>query len=924
MSELLRDLWKSLEQGWEAGAPSLPGPSVGRGLFSNPFLSERDRDVQDLRTLYERVRMSYDQSIFPSEDRLEQALLNIFRAACKEAGVEDYRPAVMRAYLPFAAMLRQEFHAFPGLEGDAFARLTLRDLSELRTFLLRMDAKLRNADDTYDLACRALRVLLAHILEASSDGPQGAEEGALLLQASALESLRDPASEIEFAWQLFFARDLRSAELFTDVRVQLEHNALTTCRVDPSDPNAWTTKVYLPTKAKGRSAEELVADYLGDTPLAELFDASVPIAISDEVRFEHTHILGGSGHGKTQLLLHLIHHDLAREEGPGLIVIDSQGDLIRMLSHLDLFHPSSTLADRLVLIDPSDIEHPFALSLFDVPRDRLASYGPAERERLLNGAVEMYEYVFSSLLGAELTQKQGVIFRFLARLMMVIPGATLHTFLDLMEHGERFRSYMATLDGTARRFFDEEFFHPSFAATKKQIAKRLWGILANPVFERMFSQPSGMLDFFEAMQQRKIILISTAKDVLRQEGAEILGRFLIAKITQAVMERSAVEHHARAPSFIYIDEAQEYVDDHLALLLNQARKYRVGLTLAHQNLDQLPASLRASVMSSTSIKLAGGVSAKDARAIAEDFGADPDFLQSMRKRRGQTQFACMVRNQTPRAVAVSIPLGSVNALPTLSDPEFEGLIETNRARYCTPATAIMPASTTATPSPLAEDEPVLSTIFDAPGSASAAPVVPEARTQPVQASAPAPEETAPTPRPTRPKPDPYVTGQGGRDHKYLQHLLRGAAHERGFKADIELAVIGGAIDVAIEGRGRRIACEVSVTTDADHEAGNVAKGFTADFDEVWLVVANARKRGALAASIQAGLSDGKRERFIALSPEEAIARLDMFAAEMEIKSSSVRGYKVTVRQTPLDPGEVKRKRDAVAGVVARSLNKPKS
>src|SRR5262249_22212274 len=161
---------------------------------------------------------------------------------------------------------------------------------------------------------------------------------------------------------------------------------------------------------------------------------------------------------------------------------------------------------------------------FDVPEACLATYSPADRERLLNGAIEMYEYVFSSLLGAELTQKQGVIFRFLARLLMLIPGATLQTFLDLMEEGERFREYMCKLDGTARRFFEREFFHPSFAATKKQIAKRLWGILANPVFERMFSQPKGKLDLFEAMQARKIILISTAKDVLRQEGSEILGR----------------------------------------------------------------------------------------------------------------------------------------------------------------------------------------------------------------------------------------------------------------------------------------------------------------------------------------------------------------------------------------------------------------
>ena len=652
MSEILSDFWKSIEKSWQEGAsaPSL-GPSVGRGLFSNPFLSEHDRDVRDVRTLYARVRSAYEQSIFADEDRLEAALLATFKDVCQETGVTDYRRAVSIAYTPLSALLREELLSFPDLTDDDFTHLTLRDMSELRSLLFRKDTQLRRADETHDLAFRVVRVLLLRILEASGEAPTTASDGALELETSALDALHDPAEHIEFTWRLFFAKELEDTALFEGVRAQLRHNTYTACRIEPNDQRA-ASKVIAPTEVKGRTSRDLVSDYLGNTPLTSLFEANVPISISDEVRFEHTHILGGSGHGKTQLLLHLIHNDLTREEGPGLIVIDSQGDLIRTLSRLELFAPGGALAERLVLIDPSDIEYPIALSLFDAPKNRLAGYGPAERERLLNGAVEMYEYVFSSLLGAELTQKQGVIFRFLARLMMVIPDATLHTFLDLMEHGERFRSYMAELDGTARRFFDEEFFHPSFAATKKQIAKRLWGILANPVFERMFSQPESKLDFFEAMQQRKIILISTAKDVLRQEGAEIFGRFLLAKITQAVMERAAIPHGDRSPAFIYIDEAHEYVDEHMAFLLNQARKYRVGLTLAHQNLDQLPPSLRASVMSSTSVKLAGGVSAKDARALADDFGADADFLQSMRKRRGRTQFACHVRNQTPRGRGV--------------------------------------------------------------------------------------------------------------------------------------------------------------------------------------------------------------------------------------------------------------------------------
>src|SRR3546814_160282 len=137
----------------------------------------------------------------------------------------------------------------------------------------------------------------------------------------------------------------------------------------------------------------------------------------------------------------LIHHDLMRtkDDGRSVVIIDSQGDLIRTISHLAAFspHAAESLADRLVIIDPNDVEFPVCLNLFDWNRERLASYSPVHREQILNGTIELYEYLFGALLGAELTQKQGVIFKYLARLMLEIPDATVQTLRELMEDGER-------------------------------------------------------------------------------------------------------------------------------------------------------------------------------------------------------------------------------------------------------------------------------------------------------------------------------------------------------------------------------------------------------------------------------------------------------------------------------------------------------
>jgi hypothetical protein len=267
-----------------------------------------------------------------------------------------------------------------------------------------------------------------------------------------------------------------------------------------------------------------------------------------------------------------------------------------------------SLAERVVLIDPNDVEHPPALNLFDFGLDRLERYSAVEREKLINGAIALYEYMFGALLGAELTQRQGVIFRYLARLMMVVPGATIHTLREFMEEPEATRPYLNKLDATSRHFFESQFFSGAFDDTRQQILTRLWGVLSNSVLARMFSNPRNKLDLFEAMNRGSLILINTAKDLLKQEGCEILGRFFMAMIAHAAQERASIPADRRRATFVYIDEAQDYFDQSVEQLLNQARKYKVGLILAHQNLGQFELRLMAAVMASTAIKLAGAAS----------------------------------------------------------------------------------------------------------------------------------------------------------------------------------------------------------------------------------------------------------------------------------------------------------------------------
>src|SRR3954453_17165229 len=127
-------------------------------------------------------------------------------------------------------------------------------------------------------------------------------------------------------------------------------------------------------------------------------------------------------------------------------------------------------------------------------------------------------------------------------------------------------------------------------------------------------------------------------------------------------------------------------------LLNQARKYRVGLVLAHQNLGQFDTRLSAAVMASTAIKLAGGVSAKDASALAREMRCETEFLLSMRKHQKATDFACFIRNVTPQPVQLTVPFGQMEGQPRMSTEELQAVIDQNRHRYAAQASHVLRAS----------------------------------------------------------------------------------------------------------------------------------------------------------------------------------------------------------------------------------------
>lgn len=897
--------------------------------------SAHSREQGDTFALYDRVENAQARSPFSDEDTISDFIIEIIFEACERRGVTPSISLGSALYETIKGLLYFDGLLIELPERSAISKLTIEEGVYLRAAWKR---HLHFLDDHERLTViwrDKLSWLFSGMLEyfplsAFTDIDERgvpADDSIVLPEARACDLCDNLPEVLDRLMITFFDQDVVNAHLFDPLRERFDDNAYRVSGIPPEKRYSSAQKIVMPTQNKSTSPEYLIEGYLQGTPFLSFFNSTLPFAIPFPARFEHTHIVAGSGHGKTQLLQFLIHHDLvkAQDDGRSVVVLDSQGDMIRTIAHLKLFdpHEGGSLADRFVLIDPTDVEHPVGLNMFDFDRARVSTLSVQDREMILNATVETYEYFFGALLGAELTQRQGVIFRYLARLMMEIPDATIHTLLELMMNGEKYRPYMEKLTGTARTFFLTQFFDRHFAENKKQITARLWGVLSNTTLERMFSHPKNKVDLFRLTQEGKIILVNTAKDFLGHEGSSIFGRFIVSLIAQAAIQRAILPAYERTPTFAYIDEAEDYFDENIGRLVNQARKYKIGLVFSHQNLDQLSTALRASVLASTSIKFAGGLSSKDANTLDTEFRTDAQFLLGQKKRGNHTEFACYVKNFTSKALSVSIPLGYVENMPTLDEDDYAELLEKNREVYSVEPE--IPEIEAPFVQPKRAEKPETIRLKAPVPNAKVSPTLKEITSVlPISDELDIPEPrvlraTAPIPRY-----EPKEQGGGGKQHKYLAHLVKQLAEERAFKASIEEPILDGAgrVDVHLSRGEQKIAVEISVTTGKDWELQNVEKCLAAGYEEILVVSTNARHLKSLARFIPENLDESVRDKVKYFSPEDLIEYLDQNASTTPTATeSTVRGYKVKVTRQALSPADIAERRSAVAQVIARSLSR---
>jgi len=236
--------------------------------------------------------------------------------------------------------------------------------------------------------------------------------------------------------------------------------------------------------------------------------------------------------------------------------------------------------------------------------------------------------------------------------------------------------HVAQFDPITQSFFRQDWSSADYKRTRQGIRARLLTLLKNPTFRRIFSATTNEFQMYSELQTRRLILLDTNKPALDAEGASFLGRMYVAMMMQAAHRRFENSCTNYRKVLFVIDEAQEYFDERIAEMLEQARKAGIGLIVAHQTISQIrKAGLDpATVLGNTATKIVSTQYPDDARDVGKTMRVKPEAILNL----PQYSFGLYNRNQ---------PFTSIRA-PEHALTDFEFRADRNQVkmvmeeRYC--------------------------------------------------------------------------------------------------------------------------------------------------------------------------------------------------------------------------------------------------
>jgi hypothetical protein len=191
-----------------------------------------------------------------------------------------------------------------------------------------------------------------------------------------------------------------------------------------------------------------------------------------------------------------------------------------------------------------------------------------------------------------------------------------------------------------REFFQDSFYSSMYSLTKQSISLKLQSLLNSEIFRKVlcsndfsyWGSRDNSIDLRELINKKKILLFNLSKWVLWSEVSSIIWRFIVAMIQSVAISRwddsfkddlgfqswefetsytwnrvygnSKRRGSKRVPTYLFIDEFQNYTTSSIWNILEEARKYNLHLFLATQIIGKkIDGKLKETILANTNVKV---------------------------------------------------------------------------------------------------------------------------------------------------------------------------------------------------------------------------------------------------------------------------------------------------------------------------------
>jgi len=327
-------------------------------------------------------------------------------------------------------------------------------------------------------------------------------------------------------------------------------------------------------------------------------------------RRRHTYIIGKTGTGKSEFLKEMILQDI--EAGHGVCAIDPHGEFVEDI--LQLMPPER--AEDVIYFNPSDLDRPMGLNMLEADTEEQKHFVVSA---IIGLMYKLYDPHRTGIIGPRFEHA-------IRNAMLTVMSRQKSTFLEMVriltdaKFVEEMLPYVK--DPVVKRYWTDQMaqtsdFHKS--EVLDYIVSKFGRFVTNKTMRNIIGQTESSFSFRKAMDEQKIILCNLSKGILGEEDAKFLGLILVPKILTAAMSRQDIPMSERKDFFLYVDEFQNYATEDFAVILSEARKYRLSLIVANQFIGQIDEEIKNAVFGNVGTMVSFRVGVTDANFLQHEF-----------------------------------------------------------------------------------------------------------------------------------------------------------------------------------------------------------------------------------------------------------------------------------------------------------------